>query len=118
MKISLKGKDNIYEQIVNEYKRFINLRIIGYNEKLPSCRNLAKELGINPNTVARAYAMLEQDGYIKAFPKKGVYVVYNENGLDTFKMVAKEKLREICDCLTKEEVLHLIDEIYGGTNYD
>ena len=76
MKITLKGKDNVYEQIVNEYKRYIQLGVIRLDEKLPSCRSLAQELGINPNTVVRAYNVLENEGYIKVLPKKGVYVTY------------------------------------------
>ena len=67
------------EQIVNEYKRFISLGIIKFDEKLPSCRQLASDLGINPNTVQRAYNVLEQDGYINVLPKKGVYVCYQVN---------------------------------------
>ena len=67
MRIILKNKGNVYEQIVNEYKRFIQLEIIRNDEKLPSCRLLATELGINPNTVAKAYSVLEEEGYYKLY---------------------------------------------------
>ena len=71
MKISLTGKENVYEQIVNEYKRYIEMNVYRYDEKLPTCRDLAKQLGVNPNTVSKAYTKLEELGYIKAIPKKG-----------------------------------------------
>ena len=51
MNISLKGKGNLFEQIAEEYIRLINLGVYEPGYKLPSCRVLAKELGINPNTV-------------------------------------------------------------------
>ena len=58
MSIILNGKGMVFQQIVDYYKRYITLGIIKEDEKLPSCRNLASELGINPNTVERAYKIL------------------------------------------------------------
>ena len=116
MKITLKGKDNVYEQIVNEYKRFISLGIIKFDEKLPSCRQLASDLGINPNTVQWAYNVLEQDGYIKVLPKKGVYVCYQINN-DFNKETNEIKL--FIEKMKKENVSYnefknILDEVYGG----
>ena len=79
MSIILNGKGMVFQQIVDYYKRYITLGIIKEDEKLPSCRNLASELGINPNTVERAYKILEQEGYIKNIAKKGkVFVIFYE----------------------------------------
>lgn len=121
MKITLKGKDNVYEQIVNEYKRFITLGIIRYDEKLPSCRQLAFDLGINPNTVQRAYNVLEQEGYIKVLPKKGVYVSYDKNSLniDTKDKEIKEFiLRMKEENVEYKKIKEILDSIYGGEQND
>ena len=59
----------LYEQIVEKLQRMIEKGILAENEQLPSVRNLAMELSINPNTIQRAYTVLEQQGYI--YPVKG-----------------------------------------------
>ena len=60
----------IYEQIKKEIKLKIALGILEANDPLPSIRELASELLLNPNTIARAYRELEMEGFI--FTKKGV----------------------------------------------
>ena len=113
MKITLKGKDNVYEQIVNEYKRYIKLGVIKFDEKLPSCRNLASELGINPNTVVRAYNVLENEGYIKVLPKKGVYVTYKDSDKKDYNEF-KNNIEEIKNNgISYDELLELIKDVYG-----
>lgn len=114
MKISLKGKDNVYEQIVNEYKRFIELGIIKKDEKLPSCRILGKELGINPNTVSKAYTVLEEQGYILSLPKKGAYVIYSKDNKENDKYNdIKNYVAKIKDHIDYNNLLEIINEIYG-----
>lgn len=72
--INLQGKESIYEQIKTQILRFIQTGVLSPNDKLPSVRQLAEELGINPNTVQKAYQELERDGYIYTLSKKGNYV--------------------------------------------
>ena len=112
MNIVLKGNGNVYEQIVEQYKKYIDLKILLENDKLPSCRVLAKELGINPNTVERAYKVVEEDGYIKVIPKKGVYVsklVKKKDNQFIFNYIEEIKSKNI----SYEELLNIIDEVYG-----
>lgn len=66
-------KLSVYESLIENIKRDISLGIIAADEKLPSCRETAMKLGINPNTVQRAYSELEAQGIIYTVPKKGVY---------------------------------------------
>lgn len=73
-KMQLRRKKNIYEQIVDEYTKYISTGALRAGEALPSCRQLAAKLGINPNTVQRAWSELEKCGLIVAVPKKGVFV--------------------------------------------
>ena len=112
MKILLNGKSNVYEQIVSEYKRYIRLGIIKKDEKLPSCRTLASDLGVNPNTVVRAYSVLENEGYIKVLPKKGVYVTFEENE-SNFSEVRKEVEKLKNTGISYNDLIKVIDEVYG-----
>ena len=65
--IQLNYRDSkpIYEQIKQEFTRLILSGAIAPGEKLPSVRDLAGTLSINPNTIQRAYRELEADGYAK-----------------------------------------------------
>lgn len=64
----------IYEQVKNQIKRQVGLGILKPNQVLPSIRDLATELLINPNTVARAYRELEREDFIFTRKGKGCYV--------------------------------------------
>ena len=64
----------IYEQIKKEFKKEIFRGDLKPNDPLPSIRDLATELLINPNTVARAYRELEMQGFIYTKKGKGCYV--------------------------------------------
>ena len=64
----------IYLQIVENYKLQIRSGILENGEKLPSVRELATQLAINPNTIARAYRELEMGGWIASVPGKGCFV--------------------------------------------
>ena len=110
MKISLTGKENVYEQIVNEYKRYIEMNVYRYDEKLPTCRDLAKQLGVNPNTVSKAYTKLEELGYIKAIPKKGVYVTYQTNENNNNKI--KKTIIDLKEEIDYESLIKIINDVY------
>ncbi len=63
----------IYEQITDNFRRLIASGGIAPGERLPSVRELATRLTINPNTIQRAYRQLEQEGYIVSLPGKGCF---------------------------------------------
>ena len=65
----------IYLQVVEGYKRLILNGVIGENERLPSVRELASKLAINPNTIQRAYRELEAEGYVGSLPGKGIFAL-------------------------------------------
>ena len=58
----------IYEQVKSEFRRLILSGALPRGEKLPSVRELAGSLAINPNTIQRAYRELEAEGYILSMP--------------------------------------------------
>lgn len=78
--INLHGKESIYEQIRAQILRFIQIGILKPNDKLPSVRELSMDLGINPNTVQKAYQRLEEDGYIYILSKKGAFISETKEG--------------------------------------
>lgn len=82
----------IYEQIVEKMSELMITGVLGENSPLPSVRNMAAELSINPNTVQRAYIELERKGYIYSVKGKGSFV----SPLDALKQERREVLfREI-----------------------
>lgn len=64
----------IYEQVMDGFRHLIIQGILSNDEKLPSVRELATSLTINPNTIQRAYRELEQEGYVYTVPGKGSFV--------------------------------------------
>ena len=64
----------IYEQVKSEFRRLILSGALPRGEKLPSVRELAGQLAINPNTIQRAYRELESEGYILSVAGKGSFV--------------------------------------------
>ena len=64
----------IYTQIVDGYRAQISAGVLEPGEKLPSVRELAVQLSINPNTIQRAYRQLEALGWIATVPGKGCFV--------------------------------------------
>lgn len=74
--LALNARDSspIYEQIKAQLRRMILSGALTKGEKLPSVRELAMELAINPNTIQRAYRELEAEGYITTVANKGSFV--------------------------------------------
>ena len=66
----------IYGQIKDGLRRMIVTGALGPDEKLPSVRSMAVDLAINPNTIQRAYAELEAEGFIYSVPGKGSYTAH------------------------------------------
>ncbi len=70
----------IYEQVRDGLRRLVVTGAIAQGEKLPSVRALAASLAINPNTIQRAYAALEEEGYLTAEPGKGNFAAKGGGG--------------------------------------
>ena len=74
--VTFNHRDNrpIYSQIVDSFRERIAAGILQPGDKLPSVRELAAELAINPNTIQRAYRELEAAGWVSSQPGKGCFV--------------------------------------------
>ena len=90
----------IYEQIVKRIKKYVALGILKPEEQIPSIREMAASLGINPNTVKKAYSILEQRGTIVTLSTKGTFI-----SIKTDKIVENSVNEKI------EEIKKIIEEI-------
>ena len=74
--IALDYRDSrpLYQQVKDSLRRMMLTGLLAPEEKLPSVRSLATQLAINPNTIQRAYAELEAEGYIYSVAGRGSFV--------------------------------------------
>lgn len=122
--IQLNYRDSkpIYEQIKDGFRKLIISNSLSANEKLPSVRELASGLAINPNTIQRAYRDLESAGYVYSVAGKGTFVAENQEFNDVRQQELLEEFDEIVMELyllsVKNEELHArIDNLAeGGEN--
>ena len=110
----------IYAQIIDSFKEQITAGILQTGDKLPSVRELASELAINPNTIQRSYRALESDGWIVTVPGKGCFVSANGNCQEQERKKQLTIFDEACAALlalgmTREELGQRITE-RGNSN--
>jgi GntR family transcriptional regulator len=89
----------VYQQIIDQVKRDIALGRLAKDEKLPTVRQLAGQLAINPNTISKAYRQMEQEGIITTRPGAGTFVA----GLDS-DLSSSVKRKLICEDLERAVV--------------
>ncbi len=88
--IDYKSRVPIYDQIVSGVMRLKALGVIKAGDKIPSVRSLALDLGINPNTVQKAYAILENEGVIYSVSGKGNFISENDAAENALRATAEE----------------------------
>lgn len=76
--IDYQSRAPLYEQIVEKFQMLILTGALPPGSQMPSVRSLALELSINPNTIQKAFALLEQQGYIFPIKGKGSFVAEND----------------------------------------
>jgi GntR family transcriptional regulator len=97
----------VYQQIIDHVKRDIALGRLTRDEKLPTVRQLAGRLAINPNTIAKSYRQLEQEGIIVTKPGAGAFVANLDSNLS--KAVRKRIIREQLERIAVEAFHMQID---------
>lgn len=120
--LDTQSKMPIFEQLKKQILLFISIGVLSPNDKLPSVRNLAMELGVNPNTISRAYQELEEQGYIYTEKGKGCFV--SDNGAD--KTIKEWKLKNFSHMVEEmkahhiqmEELMSVIKQCYQEVNED
>lgn len=113
-----RNKQPLYQQIMDQIVLLVSTGSLDIGEQLPSIRDLATSLGINPNTVARAYTELEQRGIIDTIPKKGAFVA----DISLTKEIKTEARANLADFfinyrnlgLSAEEIRSLAEEAFSN----
>ena len=116
--VDTRSKQPIYRQIMDQIVLLVSTGVLDTGEQLPSIRDLATSLGINPNTVARAYTELEQKGVIDTIPKKGAFVA----DISLTKEIKAEARANLADFfinyrnlgLSAEEIRSLAEEAFSN----
>ena len=93
--IDYQNRKPIYEQIVERFQMLIVKGILEADSQMPSVRTLASELSINPNTIQKAYTILEQQGYIYPVKGSGNFVSGNQTLKEKKEEVFFQKLRDV-----------------------
>lgn len=110
----------IYEQIHTSITRLVLAGVLAPQDRLPSVRQIAKDHGINPNTVSKAYSLLESQGIIYSVPGRGCFVA---DGADSNQQLQQEvlaKFKQIaleCQATLIEQgvLIQLVSDIYGAS---
>ena len=108
----------LYEQIRDKLKELIIAGLLSENDKIPSVREMAGILAINPNTIQKAYRELESEGYIYSVKAKGFFVSEIKKSGDSGKFQElKEEIKPLIKELKflgykKEKIFRLIEKIY------
>ncbi len=112
---------SIYEQVYEEFVKLISNKVLKADEKLPSVRDLAAMLRINPNTIQKAYKLLETKDFIYSLPGKGNFVGNPENVLKAEIDAEIYKLKEITKRLvflgaSEDTIILAVKDAAGGVN--
>lgn len=116
--IDYHSKLPLYEQIAERFQAMILRDALPPGSQMPSVRSLAMDLSINPNTIQKAFSLLEQRGYIYPVRGRGNYVA------DTARLAEQEKaslLKEVNNLLiqgkelgiSRKEFIAVVDMLYG-----
>lgn len=117
--IDLQSRSPIYEQIYNQIKEQIVKGELELSEQLPSVRVLAKELGVNPNTISKAYLLLEKDKYIYLVSGKGSFVAKPDS-----RIIKEQYMNDFCNAvkeafkvgISSEELITCIETLKEEQN--
>lgn len=115
--IDYKDRRPIYEQVVQRLEELILKGILEPGSQLPSVRNLAMELSINPNTIQKAYMELERRRFIYTVKGKGSFIAENDNLFDIKKEEVLKTLSDVIRdakkiCILKEQIIDKVNEDY------
>ncbi len=113
----------VYQQIIDHVKRDIALGRLGKDEKLPTVRQLAGQLAINPNTIAKAYQQMEREGIITTRPGSGAFVANLDSDLSSSvkkKLISEDLERAVVDAfhmqIDSQTLLKWFNEAIGKFN--
>lgn len=106
----------LYMQIYNEIVKMVENKMLRPGESIPTIRQLAAQLNLAPNTVARAYRELEKSQYIVSSGRKGTFIndslVLDRDGKgQLFKTPIRELIRQ---GFSKDEIIQIFKSTLGN----
>ena len=107
----------LYEQVEEKFRHLILNGALQPGSRMPSVRQLAMELSINPNTIQRAYMQLEQEGLIYPVKGKGNFIADSEEVRRISKASYSKELKALARRgmamgMDEEELIYIIRECY------
>jgi|UPI0008307B7A GntR family transcriptional regulator len=117
LQLDLQSRQPIYEQLILRLSELIAVGALAPDAQLPSVRNLARDLGVNPNTVQKAYQELERQGIIYSVAGKGSFIA---SGDHANKILCAQNLGKIREAvrdgkrtgLSRRQVDEVVDSVY------
>lgn len=118
IKLDLQSRQPIYEQLKNKIGELVLLGELKPDDQLPSVRSFARELGVNPNTVQKAYQDLERDNIIYSVAGRGSYISpqisLNARLEETHLRKIRQTVSQAKSCaIAKERVISTVEDVYG-----
>lgn len=120
LQLDFRSRMPVYEQLIEKIKELIVHKVLKNDEQLPSVRELALELTVNPNTIQKAYREMERQGYIYSIQGRGSFVTPTEK-IDSSRQKAElmEQFRKVAAELLYlgipiEEIRETIEQIRKG----
>ena len=117
--VDLRSRKPIYEQIVDNVKNLVLTGILKPDEQLPAVRKLAVDLTINPNTIQKAYTILEAQQIVYSIPGRGIFISGQLDDLLSLKRLEiisslKSQLEEASSLgISKDEIISLVTDTFG-----
>ena len=100
LEVDVRSPVAIYEQIIDNIQRLVREDKLIPGADLPSVRQLASDLEINPNTVARAYSLLEKDGIIETARRRGTRI--SDSALSRAQLSLAGRIEKAVDRVVRE----------------
>lgn len=118
IQIDYKSGVPVYDQIVSGISRLAVLGVLEKGAQLPSVRSFAVKLGVNPNTVQKAYIILEGKGIIYSVAGKGSFIAGNDNAKKELMRSAEKTLKDAIvkaknAGLTKAEITEIVANLFS-----
>lgn len=117
--IDVMSRVPVYEQIVEQTKKYILTGVLNDGDQIPTVRQLSAQLSLNPNTIAKAFKELDRQGLTYSLPGRGCFISTNaKNILQNEKRQGltelEEQIKELAlSGIDKEELHRLIDTVFG-----
>ena len=116
IEVDFNSDEAIYIQLCNQIIMGIATSVIHEGDSLPSVRRLADTIGVNMNTVNKAYSVLKREGYISLDKRRGAVISLDIDKLEELQVMKRQLqivlARGCCKNISRQEVHELVDEIF------